>query len=237
MPSAARSRPAGIGSLEGIHAKWLNTHQRQVRALAGVDSLGLLPPHPKRIHFTYLDPDHRGSGGRWHDSASVGDRMIPAYLPEVVLIAENKDSAMHFPSLAKAISIEGEGFAAAQAIASFPWITATRRLLYWGDMDPAGFEIVNAFRSAGLDATTIFMDMGAFRTYERFGATTDAQGKPLGITQRKSLPFLSRNEQELYLNLTDPEWTSYRRVEQERIPLEIAVAVVEDLVTYDQLRH
>jgi len=222
--------------IEGIHAKWLNTHQVQVRALAGLDSLGLIPPHPYRIHFTYLDPDHRDTGARWRDSASVGDHMIPAYSPDVILIAENKDSAVHFPSLAKAISIEGEGFAAARAIASFPWITSARTLLYWGDIDPAGFEIVNAFRSAGLNVRTIFMDIGTFTMYERFGATTDATGKPLGITQRKSLPFLTKEERELYLNLTDPEWTSYRRVEQERIPVATVAAVVEDLMKSDRMR-
>jgi hypothetical protein len=216
--------------LEGIHAKWLNTHQAQVSALAGLVSLGLEGPHPQRIHFSYLDPDHRDSGGRWHDSASVGDRMIPAYQPDVVLIAENKDSAVNFPALAHAVSIEGEGFAAARAIASFPWVRAARRLFYWGDLDPAGFEIVNAFRTAGLDLRTIFMDLRTFRNYERFGATTDAAGKPLGVAPRKSLPLLTPTEQELYLHLTDPEWTSYRRVEQERIPLSVVAAFVRDLL-------
>jgi hypothetical protein len=223
--------------IEGIQAKWLNTHKLQVRALAGLDSLGLIPPHPYRIHFTYLDPDHRDAGARWRDSASVGDHMIPAYSPDVVIIAENKDSALHFPPLAEAVSIEGEGFAAARAIASFPWITSARNLFYWGDIDPAGFEIVNAFRSAGLNVRTVFMDIGTFTTYERFGATTDAKGKPLGITQRKNLPFLTPAERELYLNLTDPEWARYRRVEQERIPLATVAGVIHDLVASDRTRY
>src|SRR5882724_6788356 len=34
--------------VEGLHAKWLNTSQHLVRELAGLDGLGLLPPHPAR---------------------------------------------------------------------------------------------------------------------------------------------------------------------------------------------
>ena len=53
--------------VEGLHAKWLNTSQHLVRELAGLEDLGLLPPHPARIHFTCLDPEHLASRGQRHD--------------------------------------------------------------------------------------------------------------------------------------------------------------------------
>jgi hypothetical protein len=96
--------------IEGLHAKWLDSHQALLPTLTGTDDLGLLPRHPQRLHFTYLDPEYRAAGGRTHDSATVGDPMAPAYCPEIVIISENKDTAMHFPPLRKAISVEGAGF-------------------------------------------------------------------------------------------------------------------------------
>ncbi|MEU6720407.1 Wadjet anti-phage system protein JetD domain-containing protein [Nonomuraea sp. NPDC046802] len=216
--------------IEGLHAKWLNTHRHLVQALAGLESLQLLPEHPQRIHFTYLDPDHLVSGKRRHDSATVGDAMTPAYLPEVVLISENKDTAIHFPTLNGGISVEGTGFAGARAISSFAWLASAHHIVYWGDMDADGFEIVNQFRQRGLPIISIFMDLTAFETYERFGTMTDARGNALRASHRKDLIHLTDHERELYRLLTDPTWTRVRRIEQERIPLTAAWGAVQKLI-------
>lgn len=212
--------------IEGLHAKWLNTHRPVIQVLAGIESLGLLPRHPQRIHFTYLDPEHLAAGGRRHDSATVGDVMRPAYLPEIVLISENKDTTIHFPPVPKAIAVEGAGFGGAPAIASFDWLTAVPRLIYWGDLDPSGFEIVDRFRQAGLPVRTILMDLPTFEEYERFGTSTDARGNPLGTPVRQDLPRLTESERAVYDKLTAPEWTRVRRVEQERVQLTVALAKI-----------
>ncbi|WP_418605322.1 hypothetical protein [Georgenia sp. SUBG003] len=65
--------------IEGLHAKWLNTHRPQILALTGQSDLGLLADRLLKVDFTYLDPDHRAAGGRRHDSVTVGDTMTPAY--------------------------------------------------------------------------------------------------------------------------------------------------------------
>ena len=133
--------------IAGLHAKWLNTRHGLIAALAGLDQLDLLPRHPPRIHFTYLDPHHRAGGGRWHDSATVGDFMTPAYHPAVIVISENKDTAIHFPPLAGGIAIEGAGFGGGTA-AAVDWVRTCTTLLYWGDLDAAGLEILNGYREA-----------------------------------------------------------------------------------------
>jgi hypothetical protein len=132
--------------IEGLHAKWLDSHQPLLQTLAGIDDLGLLPSHPQRLHVTYLDPEYRAAGGRTHDSATVGDPMAPAYCPEIVVISENKDTAIHFPPLRNAICVEGAGFGGAGACASFGWITSCQHLINAGDMDASGLEIVDLFR-------------------------------------------------------------------------------------------
>ncbi|MCU1407037.1 MAG: hypothetical protein JWQ43_3340 [Glaciihabitans sp.] len=215
--------------VEGLHAKWLNTRRPLVAALAGVASLELATTHPARIHFRYLDPDYLATGARQHDSVTVGDTMFPPYLPEIVVITENKDSALHFPPLPGAIVVEGAGFTGATAIPGIDWIAEATDVIYWGDMDTAGFEIVNQFRSAGMAMDTILMDLRTFENYERFGARTDDKGRELTHVPAKDLPMLTRRESELYDLLTDPEWSRVRRVEQERIPIAVAVAAVRSL--------
>lgn len=212
--------------IPGVHAKWLNTHQPDILALTGRDTLGLLPRHPARIHFTYLDPTYLASGARTHDSATVGDSFTPAYRPQIVLISENKDTAIHFPPLVNAIAVEGAGYGGGTA-AAFDWLTQAPRLYYWGDIDAHGYEILNGFREAGVPVRSILMDLATFEEFEPYGTTTDVTGKPLDTTA-KPLPLLTDPERAAYLHITDPHWSGHRRIEQERIPLSRAVTLLDD---------
>jgi hypothetical protein len=214
--------------IEGLHAKWLNTRHELIRRLSRRDDLGLLPPHPPRVHFTYLDPAHRAAGRRRHDSVTIGDDAPPAYRPRIVVISENKDTAIHFPALAGGISVEGVGRGAG-AIAALPWLTDARHLFYWGDMDADGLEILNEFRAAGVRAASLFMDLAAYKRWECFGTNEDKYGKPLTAREPRPLPYLTEAETTLYQSLTSTSWQRHRRVEQERIPLAVAVAQVRKL--------
>jgi hypothetical protein len=215
--------------IEGLHAKWLNHRLGLVRRLSARDDLGLLPPHPPRVHFTYLDPGHLSAGGRRHDSATIGDRALPAYQPRVVVISENKDTAIHFPELDGGISIEGVGRGGA-TIAALPWLPAAEHILYWGDMDADGLEILNEFRAAGVPAKSLFMDLPAFEQGERFGTNVDARGRLLQARMPRPVPFLTDAEETLYQSLTAETWARHRRVEQERIPLDVAASAVRRIV-------
>jgi hypothetical protein len=209
----------------GLHAKWLNTSQHLVATLAGRDALGLAAPHPARVHFTYLDPEHLTAGGRRHDCISVGDNAEPAYTPKVVLISENKDTAVVLGPVPGGIAVEGGGFGGATA-AALPWISACPVLLYWGDIDPSGYEILNGFRQAGLKVVSILMDQATYYAHEKFGSHTDKNGAPIQPSQRRTLPFLTPDEASMYERLTDPTWTRARRIEQERIPLGAATLAI-----------
>jgi len=211
----------------GLHAKWLNTRQALVRDLAGVEHLGLLPAHPARVHFTYLDPEHRAGGGRVHDSATVGDRLPLPYLPQVVVISENKDTAIHFPELAGGISVEGVGNGGA-TIAAFDWITGAPHLFYWGDMDADGLEILDGFRGAGVPAVSILMDPASYATWQPYGTNVDQRGKALACRTPRPTPHLTGDERALYEHLVSAQCPGHRRVEQERIPLAVALQAVRD---------
>jgi hypothetical protein len=205
----------------GLHAKWLTTRQALVAELAGIEGLGLLPAHPARIHFTYLDPAHLAGGGRRHDSASVGDVVVLPYAPQVVLISENKDTAVGFPPVPGGVAVEGSG-RGASTHASFEWLFEVPVVAYWGDMDVDGLEILNEFRAAGLVTTSLLMNLAAYDEWERFGTNVDAHGRDLGPRTPRLVEDLTRDEAELYAALASPEWSRFRRIEQERIPLAVA---------------
>jgi hypothetical protein len=215
--------------IEGLHAKWLNHRHGLVRRLASRDDLGLLPPHPPRVHFTYLDPAYRSTGRRAHDSATIGDHMTPAYQPKIVIISENKDTAIHFPELDTGISVEGVG-RGGTTIAALLWLVAADHIFYWGDMDADGLEILDEFRAAGIPATSLFMDLSAYTRWERYGTNLDPRGRPLQPRTPRPVPLLNDAETGLYRCLTSETWTRYRCVEQERIPFSEAVSAVQRIV-------
>lgn len=215
--------------LPGVHAKWLQSHTAGVQALTGLADLGVLPRHPPRIHFTYLDPSHRSTGKRWHDSATVGDTFAPAYRPTVVVISENKDTAIHFPALPGGIAVEGDGFGGKTA-AALSWLAQAPHLFYWGDIDAHGYEILDGYRADGLRVTSILMDLTTYVAYERYGTNTDRNGAPLKPGTPKCLSHLTDAERAVYETLLDAAHAGHRRVEQERIPLNEALATLQNAV-------
>lgn len=215
--------------IPGVHAKWLQSHLPAVCALSGLDNLGILPAHPQRIHFTYLDPSHRARGGRVHDSATVGDSFAPAYTPDVVVISENKDTAIHFPPLRRAISVEGVGRGGATP-ASFEWLRNARVVAYWGDIDADGYEILDGYRADfDRDIDSILMDPATYAAFERFGTDLDKNGRELGPRIPRPVDRLRADERAVYQSLVDTAHHDHRRVEQERIPLATALAALTRL--------
>lgn len=228
------SRPHPVAALtprqvpiEGVHAKWLGKHHDLVRNLVGLDDLNLAPGHPPRIHFTYLDPDHL-SVGRKHDSFSVGDRFDLPYEPRVVIISENKDTAVGFPPVPGGIAVEGSG-SGGGTIAATPWIRDAPLVIYWGDMDVEGLSILHEFRTSGVPATSMLMDLATYEAYARFGTNTDKREEPIKPASPRPDRLLCGGELELYEHLTSGE-APVLRVEQERIPLAVAAEQVACLV-------
>lgn len=216
--------------LEGIHAKWIDGHTSQLARLAGLETLGLADRvRPNPIHFTYLDPQHRREGGQVHDAAFPGWPSAPEYQPRVLIITENKDTAVLFPERSHAISMQGGGSEGPALISRIPWVLVTQRVLYWGDLDARGFEIVSHYRARGVPVETFLMDADTLRRYERFRSTHDAKGR-LKRSARQPLQGLTPTEREAYELLTEEGWDGPVRIEQERIPLAVAAAAVSALL-------
>lgn len=80
------------------------------------------------------------------------------------------------PTVEHAICILGNGYAATSHITTLlPWLTTIPNIIYWGDMDANGLDILSKLRATGIPCTSILMDTTAYRTYEQYGTQLDAK--------------------------------------------------------------
>lgn len=209
----------------GLHAKWLDAAGRRtlIARLLGLDQIELCH-RPTQIRVTYIDPEYIAAGGRRWDIITAGDISNLPYPPTTVLIVENRDTAFYFPpELPSGIVVLGNGDAAVTVTASLASLMTATRVFYWGDIDAEGLRIVSRIRSRGHLLETILMDLPTYDTYATFGTNLDQSGKAIAPGDPTPPPLLTNAETELYLRLTDPAFTGHRRIEQERIPMVVAV--------------
>jgi hypothetical protein len=128
---------------------------------------------------------------------------------ERVLIVENKTTlytTLTLPKMDKTIAVFGSGYAV-NNLKNVSWLLNVE-LLYWGDIDVQGFEILSQFRSYFSNAKSILMDKETFQKF--FENDT---GVVSGVSAELNLTML---ENTLYQLLRTNNW----RLEQEKIPLD-----------------
>jgi hypothetical protein len=126
-----------------------------------------------------------------------------------VLIVENKTSlytTLTLPKMKKTIAIFGSGYSV-HNLKLANWLNEVD-LLYWGDIDVQGFEILSQCRCYFPNAKSVLMDQ---TTFEKF--FDNDFGTPTNITIQLNL---NDKEQQLYDFLKTKNW----RLEQEKIPFD-----------------
>ncbi len=126
-----------------------------------------------------------------------------------VLIVENKTTlytTLTLPKMNETIAIFGQGNAVTN-IQNAKWLNDTT-VLYWGDIDVHGFEMLSRIRKHFQHTQSILMDK---TTFEKF--FENESGKPTTDTTPLNL---TDNEKELYSLIKTNNW----RLEQEKIPLD-----------------
>lgn len=211
--------------IPGVQGKLLENGdvQKVVALIARKDTLGLAR-HALRISVKYLDPDtHVGFGEILPDSRRLCDLAEPQYPYDLVFIVENRETFVDFPCIPKAACVLGDGKACLAALHHVPWVTNARRIIYWGDMDMDGLEILSGLRQRGLRCESIAMDLPTFLRFEELGTSVDKQGRVMTVTMRPDARVgLLEGELALYDALAHHR-LQYSRIEQEKIPYEVAL--------------
>lgn len=216
----------------GMHTKWLAKHENLVRRLVGRDISAEAKPRPAIAHFTYADPIYRSSGRRHHDAWTSGDAQVLPYAPRHVIIVENRDCRLWFPTFEDTVIVEGEGKAAA-LLAEIEWVVEAERIIYWGDLDADGFAILSLLRRTlehrGATVESLLMDGMAWRKYKHLGVSRDKTGELLQPS-RTWLSHLTPDEADCYSLLATDGDVDVRRIEQERIPIADVEAQLRNLL-------
>lgn len=209
--------------IPGVHTKWVDKFMTLVRGLTGRDLDSELRQRPTAVHLTYVDPAYLARGRRRHDAWTAGDEHELAYRPRTVVVVENRDCRVFFPPFEGAVIVEGSGSAATALVAEIPWVRGADRVVYWGDMDAEGYAILDRFRAAlPTQVDSILMDSVTMTRYADLGVSTDKDGRPLGPCAAR-LPELSDGEAAAYAMIATSGRTDFRRIEQEKLPIEEAV--------------
>ena len=212
--------------VEGVDGKWIGAHRRLLLSLLapfGITDLGLRRSDT-RLRLRYLN-----------HAPALSDIEIPlaqaANLftdsPPRVLIVENKQTFLALPTLSDAtpptIALLGSGTAAHQ-LHALDWLNHTD-ITYWGDLDAAGFAILNAVRAHFPHTTSLLMDTATVTTFQHLAVPDPGDGSA-------TLTHLTTEEDRAYRQL----FTAGRlRIEQERIPFSHASAAIVEIYGRTQL--
>jgi hypothetical protein len=111
-----------------------------------------------------------------------------------IIVVENKTPLMSVPHGPRTLVLTGEG-ASGPDLASLPWLEQNR-VLYWGDMDAAGYAILSNFRVRLPHVESILMDQATFEMHKKYAR----RGPGIG---RQEVPGLHEPELHMYHRCTD----------------------------------
>ncbi|SDF93591.1 hypothetical protein SAMN04488589_1739 [Methanolobus vulcani] len=123
------------------------------------------------------------------------------------------------PSLEGSIAIFGKGFGVG-LLKDATWLS-NKQIIYWGDIDPHGLQILSQIRGYFPQTQSCMMDLNTFTDFSSLsvmGACTD-------VTE---IEHLTPDEHELFDYLNSME--ECNRLEQEKIPHEYALKMIYEIV-------
>lgn len=158
-----------------------------------------------RIRLRFLDPS-LALEGRFSDiSLPLSDFTTANFHCTQLIITENKMNFLTLPPMAQTVAVWGGGYAVSN-LKGIDWLQ-DKTILYWGDIDAHGFEILSQLRSYYPDTRSVMMDEQTFDSFP------DYHGKGT-LSKVSSLTCLTSEEQQLHRRVQE----NNERLEQEKIP-------------------
>jgi len=220
--------------VEGVDTKFVESHHKLLNHLLTV----VLPPEridetsapstfvrrfrfldkPSYTRFRVLDPafeaEHAGFTEMMVRTDELARRDPGA---TTVFVVENEVTFLAFPRLPDALLVFGSGFAVG-GLVDLPWLHE-KEIVYWGDIDTHGFDILNRMRGRFPSVRSILMDRDTLLAHRRQWVT---EPNPTS----RSLVNLDVDEAAVYTDLVQSTFGSCLRLEQERVRFSILERVL-----------
>lgn len=123
-----------------------------------------------------------------------------------VLITENKMNFLTLPAMPSTIAVWSGGGFNVSYLRNIAWLTE-KDILYWGDIDEHGFQMLHQLRSYYPNTQSIMMD---YKTFEHFSEFSVAGAR----NKSEQLSLLNEEEYKLFERL---KMMDKNRLEQEKI--------------------
>jgi len=211
--------------VEGVDTKFVERHRKLLDELL----IAALPPHrvdllaprndfarrfgflgkPSYTRFRLLDAETTGFPPGVTELTLRTDQLAEL-APKVatVFVVENEVTYLAFPEVADALVVFGSGFASG-ALYELPW-ARDREIVYWGDIDTHGFDILSRLRSRLPDLRSILMDADTLLAHSKQWVTEPSP-------TNRTLPHLGPVEASAYQDLVEDRYGPRIRLEQERV--------------------
>ncbi len=208
--------------IEGVDTKFIERHRGLLADLlalvlpagAMLDEVGAsfdrrfgLREKPFLVRFRLLDDGLRIQG--------LADLAVPVedmarldLAADDVIVTENEVNGLALPPRARTLVLFGQGYAV-ERLGEIPWL-ASRRLLYWGDIDTHGFAMLDRFRGVFPHAASLMMDRATLLAHRKMWVVEREQCG-------EELERLEPAERALFHELLSRAHGDSVRLEQERI--------------------
>ena len=127
---------------------------------------------------------------------------------DTVFVVENEITYLAFPTVPNSIVVFGSGFSLA-ALQDIPWMYR-REIVYWGDIDTHGFDILHRLRTQFDSVQSIMMDLQTLLAHPRQWVIEPSPTS-------RALTNLNDAERALYHDLIEDRYGPAVRLEQERV--------------------
>jgi len=175
-----------------------------------------LAAKPALVRFRILDP-YLAIHGLTDLTVRIDELVRLDLAVERVLIVENEITGLALPAMTRTAVIFGLGYAVG-LLRELDWLR-DREALYWGDIDTNGFAMLDRIRAILPDVRSLLMDRD---TLIRHQVHWNTELSPyVGALDR-----LTPAEEGLYDDLRFDRLGRAVRLEQERIPLREAAAIL-----------
>jgi hypothetical protein len=172
---------------------------------------------PPYVRFRVLDP--AAFSGAFSEMTVRMDELAQARpQAKTVFVVENEPTYLAFPSVPNSLVVFGSSFALT-GLADLPWLHG-KEVVYWGDIDTHGFDILNRLRIRFDSLRSLLMDRDTLLAHPQQWVTEP------NLTAR-SLPHLTIEEASLYQDLVQGTYGESVRLEQERIRFSIIEETLE----------